>query len=145
MSLVCRERRSVKKRAGFDINGICPLDAAPRAHVPAFFGHAASDTFVRPHHTDRLFEAYSGDKEHMVFENCDHNSPRPMEYYNSAAGFLSRALRVPFEAAMLQSVMSEASMLLPGIEMGAPTTLPHPHLLTAPAACCACASLPESL
>ena len=114
----CR-RRSVKKRAGFDINEIAPLDAAPQAHVPAFFGHASGDTFVRPHHSERLFEAYSGDKERMVFEHCDHNSPRPIEYYNAAAGFLSRALRVPFEAAMLQSVLSEASMQLPGIEMGA--------------------------
>eukprot|EP00892_Ulva_mutabilis_P009090 jgi/Ulvmu1/6553/UM003_0187.1 len=111
-------RRSVKKRAGFDINTISPVDSAPRAHAPAFFGHASSDTFVQPHHSARLFEAYSGDKERMVFEQCDHNSPRPIEYYNSAAGFLSRALRVPFEASMLQSVMSETSMLLPGIEMG---------------------------
>lgn len=111
--------RSVKKRAGFDINSICPVDAAPRAHVPAFFGHAAGDTFVRPHHSERLYDAYSGDKERMVLENCDHNSPRPMEYYNAAAGFLSRALRVPFEASMLQTVMSEASLMLPGIEMGA--------------------------
>lgn len=121
-SCACR-RRSVKKRAGFDINEIAPLDAAPQAHVPVFFGHASGDTFVRPHHSERLFEAYSGDKERMVFEHCDHNSPRPIEYYNAAAGFLSRALRVPFEAAMLQSVMSEASMQLPGIEMGAPLPL----------------------
>lgn len=98
--------------------------------MPAFFGHAADDNFVQPLHSERLFEAYSGDKERMVFEQCDHNSPRPMEYYNAAAGFLSRALRVPFEASMLQSVMSETSMLLPGIEMGAPrqASVPACHL-----------------
>jgi hypothetical protein len=55
-------RRSVKKRAGFDINEIAPLDTVGRAFTPAFFGHSSGDTFVKPHHTERLHAEYAGDK-----------------------------------------------------------------------------------
>lgn len=85
----------------------------PRAYVPAFFGHAKEDTFVRPHHSERLHSAYAGDKEIMLFDNCDHNSPRPLDFYAASASFLARALHVYFDMQMLPSMMSETSMLMP--------------------------------
>ena len=115
--------RSVRKRAGFDINSITPVDMVPRSYVPAFFGHAKEDTFVRPHHSERLHGAYAGDKEIMLFDHCDHNSPRPLDFYAASASFLARALHVDFDMQMLPSMMSDTSMLMPN-ETGA-----HPTLL----------------
>ena len=95
----------------------------PRSYVPAFFGHAKEDTFVRPHHSERLHSAYAGDKEIMLFDHCDHNSPRPLDFYAASASFLARALHVDFDMQMLPSMMSDTSMLMPN-ETGA-----HPTLL----------------
>jgi hypothetical protein len=35
-------KRSVRRRAGFNIDDVSPLDAAPQAFIPALFGAAAS-------------------------------------------------------------------------------------------------------
>lgn len=122
--------RSVKKRAGFDINNIAPVEMVPRSYVPAFFGHAKQDTFVRPHHSERLHSAYAGDKEIMLFDNCDHNSPRPLDFYAASANFLARALQVEFDMQMLPSMMSDTSMLMPN-ETGAVFQLACTALLQA--------------
>lgn len=84
----------MKKKAGFDIHDIAPLDTAPHAFCPALFGHARDDTFVGCHHTEALHAAYGGDKELHVFADCDHNSPRPRTWYFAACSFLLRALRL---------------------------------------------------
>lgn len=44
-------RRAVKKRAGFDINTVSPIDVVGSSYIPALFGHAEGDTFVRMHHS----------------------------------------------------------------------------------------------
>lgn len=94
------------------------MEMVPRSYVPAFFGHAKEDTFVRPHHSELLHSAYAGDKEIMLFDNCDHNSPRPSDFYAASASFLARALHVDFNMQMLPSMMSDTSMLMPN-ETGA--------------------------
>jgi hypothetical protein len=35
------------------------LQFAPKTFIPALFGHASSDMFVQPHHTDRIHQAYA--------------------------------------------------------------------------------------
>lgn len=44
-------RRAVKKRAGFDISDVAPIDVVGSSYIPALFGHAIDDTFVRIHHS----------------------------------------------------------------------------------------------
>jgi fermentation-respiration switch protein FrsA (DUF1100 family) len=100
--------RAVKKRAGFDIEDINPIEYAPRAFIPALFGHARGDTFVKVHHTERLHEAYAGEKELIIFDDCDHNSPRPTLFYETVRSFLRCALQLsqntpPDMQAMLQA------------------------------------------
>jgi len=41
---------------------VSPIDHVPRSFIPALFGHAKSDTFVRIHHSELLHAAYAGDK-----------------------------------------------------------------------------------
>ena len=84
-------RRSVRRRAGFDIRDVVPLDLAPGTFVPALFAHAVGDTFVAPHHSRRLYEEYGGDKNHVLFEG-GHNSRRPAFFYHSVAIFFLNAL-----------------------------------------------------
>lgn len=44
-------RRSVRRKAGFDIAAVAPLDVVSSCAAPAVFGHAAGDTFVRIAHS----------------------------------------------------------------------------------------------
>ncbi len=44
--------------------------------MPAIFAHGADDTFVLPHHSDRIFAGYAGDKKRIRLP-CDHNDERP--------------------------------------------------------------------
>lgn len=110
----------MKKRAGFDINSINPIDYAPRAFIPAFFGHARADTFVKPHHTQRLHAEYSGDKELMLFEDdCDHNSPRPTAFYEAVRSFLSRALHLSNDTSPgQQAMLADVNRLMPDSNAG---------------------------
>ncbi|KAK9790555.1 hypothetical protein WJX73_002562 [Symbiochloris irregularis] len=85
-------RRSVKKRAQFSLDDVAPLDLAPKAFIPALFGHAEKDTFISANHTRRLHEAYAGDKELVIFDG-DHNTVRPQHFYSSVLMFLHAALR----------------------------------------------------
>lgn len=122
----------MKKRAGFDINDINPVEYAPRAFIPALFGHARGDTFVKAHHTERLHGAYAGEKELMLFDDCDHNSPRPAAFYETVRSFLARALHLPREQSPRARAMLEAANeMMPESDAGAPPP-PLPH-------CAACA------
>ncbi|GIL52108.1 hypothetical protein Vafri_8045 [Volvox africanus] len=84
-------KRSVIKRAGFDITKVSPVDAVSQSHIPALFGHAIGDTFIRISHAEALHEAYAGEKELLRFDG-DHNSRRPEFFYNSVSNFWHRAL-----------------------------------------------------
>ena len=46
-----------------------------KAFIPALFIAAKDDDFIPPHHTDKLYEAYSGEKQKILIEG-DHNSAR---------------------------------------------------------------------
>ncbi|GIL83651.1 hypothetical protein Vretimale_10449 [Volvox reticuliferus] len=84
-------KRSVIKRAGFDITKVSPVDAVSQSHIPALFGHAIGDTFIRISHAEALHEAYAGEKELLRFDG-DHNSRRPEFFYSSVSNFWHRAL-----------------------------------------------------
>lgn len=87
-------RRSVRRRAGFSIDDVAPLESAPSTFVPALFGHAAGDTFVAPHHSARLHAAYAAEGKNLCAFEGDHNSMRPDFWYASATIFLIQALQV---------------------------------------------------
>eukprot|EP00249_Psilotum_nudum_P010549 c22609_g1_i2 orf=465-1910(-) len=87
-------RRIIQKRAHFDIMDLNVVQVATKSFIPALFGHATEDSFIQPHHSDRIHAAYVGDKNIIKFEG-DHNSPRPRFYYDSVAIFFHNVLHPP--------------------------------------------------
>ncbi|GAU12031.1 hypothetical protein TSUD_196550 [Trifolium subterraneum] len=87
-------RRTIQKKAKFDIADLNTIKVAKSCFVPALFGHAIDDDFIQPHHSDRIFEAYMGDKNIIKFEG-DHNSPRPQFYFDSINIFFHNVLQPP--------------------------------------------------
>ncbi|XP_054805586.1 uncharacterized protein LOC129308491 isoform X2 [Prosopis cineraria] len=87
-------RRAIQKKAKFDIMDLNTIKVSKCCFVPALLGHADDDGFIRPHHSDRIFEAYMGDKNIIKFEG-DHNSPRPQFYFDSINIFFHNVLQPP--------------------------------------------------
>eukprot|EP00890_Picochlorum_soloecismus_P001336 jgi/Picsp_1/2202/NSC_05666-R1_esterase lipase domain-containing protein len=87
-------RRSVKRRAGFNIDHVSPVDIAPSSYVPTLFGHGKGDTFIPMHHSERLFLAHGAEMKNFVAFEGDHNSIRPQYWYEQGLSFLLEALRV---------------------------------------------------
>nr|KYP58170.1 Uncharacterized protein yqkD [Cajanus cajan] len=87
-------RRAIQKKAKFDITDLNTIKVAKSCFVPALLGHAIDDDFIQPHHSDRIFEAYMGDKNIIKFEG-DHNSPRPQFYFDSINIFFHNVLQPP--------------------------------------------------
>ncbi|PNT14411.1 hypothetical protein POPTR_010G029200v4 [Populus trichocarpa] len=87
-------RKSIQKKAKFDIMDLNTIKVAKSCFVPVLFGHAIDDDFIRPHHSQSIFEAYMGDKNIIKFEG-DHNSPRPQFYFDSINIFFHNVLQPP--------------------------------------------------
>ncbi|KAH9683064.1 Hydrolase 4 domain-containing protein [Citrus sinensis] len=99
-------RKAIQKKAKFDITDLNTIKSmmkyakavvvsvAKSCFVPVLFGHAVEDDFINPHHSDRIFEAYAGDKNIIKFEG-DHNSPRPQFYFDSINIFFHNVLQPP--------------------------------------------------
>lgn len=91
-------RRVVLKKAKFDITELNTIKVAKSCFVPVLLGHAVDDDFIQPHHSDRVFDAYMGDKNIIKFEG-DHNSPRPQFYFDSISIFFNNVLQPPEDEA----------------------------------------------
>ncbi|KAG7542989.1 Serine aminopeptidase S33 [Arabidopsis thaliana x Arabidopsis arenosa] len=87
-------RRAVQKKANFNITDLNTIKVAKSCFVPVLFGHAIDDDFIQPHHSERIYEAYIGDKNIIKFEG-DHNSPRPPFYFDSINIFFHNVLQPP--------------------------------------------------
>lgn len=100
-------RMRVQTLAGFDVEDVDPLRHAPGSFVPAMFMHGRLDTFVQPHHSQRLYDAYAGEKE-LVNLDGDHNSMRSDEAVKHAIAFFRRAFRLgEIDLSMLQRPQEE--------------------------------------
>jgi alpha/beta superfamily hydrolase len=86
-------RKSVKKRAKFDIKKLDIVKFAQEAFVPALFGHGDEDDFIASSHTIALQAAYAGDSNKVIFGG-DHNSPRPPFFLSSVTIFFRNHLFV---------------------------------------------------
>jgi len=86
-------RRTILKKANFDINKLDILKQAKKWTVPWKFFYGTKDDFVSPSHSKKLYKAYSGDKGLAEFEG-DHNSERPDFFYDSATIFFCNLFMV---------------------------------------------------
>ncbi|XP_020578180.1 uncharacterized protein LOC110023215 [Phalaenopsis equestris] len=87
-------RKIIKRKANFDIMDLDAIQPAKCCFVPALLGHATDDDFIQPHHSDRIYDAYAGDKNIIKFDG-DHNSPRPQFYFDSITIFFHNVLNPP--------------------------------------------------
>ncbi|KAK8942886.1 hypothetical protein KSP39_PZI008960 [Platanthera zijinensis] len=87
-------RKLIKKKANFDIMDLDAIQPAKCCFIPALLGHATDDDFIQPHHSDRIYDAYAGDKNIIKFDG-DHNSPRPQFYFDSITIFFHNILNPP--------------------------------------------------
>ena len=62
-----------------------------RYHGPLLQSHAERDTIVPIRFGRRLFEAANEPKRFLCIPDCDHNDPRPRDYYDTLAAFLDAA------------------------------------------------------
>jgi pimeloyl-ACP methyl ester carboxylesterase len=84
---------SVQKEAGFSINSVKPIKSAETITQPGMFAVAQEDELIPNHHSQALYEAYSG-KKIMVKMSGGHATPRPSSFYHSAALFLATLLHL---------------------------------------------------
>jgi len=110
-------RGEVKTRADFDIDNVAPIEKAPKARCPVFFGCGVDDDLVLPHHSQDLYNAWGGeDRAIRTFEG-GHNERRPAWFMHEAADWLVMKLDpkdLPYEAVplQLQSAMQETPAAL---------------------------------
>ncbi|CAM8996521.1 unnamed protein product [Rhodiola kirilowii] len=95
-SFIRKMRKCILRKAKFDILDLNTIKAAKSCYVPVLLGHAIGDNLVRPHHSDRIFDAYAGEKNIIKFEG-GHNTPRPLCYFNAASKFFQKVMQPPGE------------------------------------------------
>ncbi|KAH0785359.1 Clan SC, family S9, unassigned serine peptidase [Histomonas meleagridis] len=91
--LLIREARNV---IGDEVDINYPLRDIPCARVPLLMGHGKSDTFVPLAEGKAIFDKY-GCQEKQFYIFCGkHNSPRPRQWYETAARFIYRHAGIRF-------------------------------------------------
>mmetsp|Transcript_72772 Transcript_72772/g.131073 ORF Transcript_72772/g.131073 Transcript_72772/m.131073 type:complete len:493 (+) Transcript_72772:458-1936(+) len=86
-------RLMIQKQAGFDICEVSPQAHVGSCFVPALFLHGEEDTFVLPHHSEKLRSGWQGEASHLVMPDTDHNSRRGEKFIARASLFFVRAFR----------------------------------------------------
>ena len=84
-------KRSIKKRAKFNIKDLDQTKLALKCLMPAIFVTSKEDRFVKPWHTEKLYDLYSGEKK-LVYVKGDHNSVRPKEFFIDCVKFFKENL-----------------------------------------------------
>jgi cephalosporin-C deacetylase-like acetyl esterase len=79
-------RKSIKKKAQFDIKQLNTVACARRCTVPCILAHALSDDFIPPTHQQELALHYRGPFQSLLFPG-DHGSSRPPEFYAAVRTF----------------------------------------------------------
>ena len=70
-------RSSIKSRAKFDINDLEVLKTVPTSFCPALFAHGLDDSFILPHHSQKLHEVRLNPKL-LNPKPLTLNSPEPL-------------------------------------------------------------------
>lgn len=116
-------RMRIKSLCDFDIEALAPDNHVDKSFIPAFFIAARNDDFIPPHHTRKLFDAYTGDKEFELVEG-DHNAPRPLELNRKATSFFCRAFRIDeIPPVHLHNALFDQNGILP-MDLNAPQAIP---------------------
>lgn len=131
-------KKSILKRAGFDINNCSPMRHVAECFVPALFCHGETDDFIDPEHSKCLadkvsfcvfilcafdwFGKYAGDHNRILVKG-GHNTVRPQFLRDSASIFFSQCTRFICSLSFAL-LISRAGLGLPPIECPPDFSLP---------------------
>eukprot|EP00929_Paragymnodinium_shiwhaense_P051882 TRINITY_DN26041_c0_g1_i1.p1 TRINITY_DN26041_c0_g1~~TRINITY_DN26041_c0_g1_i1.p1 ORF type:complete len:547 (+),score=105.95 TRINITY_DN26041_c0_g1_i1:96-1736(+) len=87
--LVVRSR--IQALADFDIEEVAPEQFAAECRIPAFYIHAAYDTFLLEHHVRQVYEAHGCEKKYFAQVDGTHNSCRDEKTLKAAMTFFRLA------------------------------------------------------
>lgn len=83
--------KSVRKKAGFELMSLIPIQDVENVHTPALFAAALQDSYISPLHAEALVQAYGAQVKKIIKFEGDHNSPRPLYFLQEATRFLVQA------------------------------------------------------
>lgn len=82
-------------RTDYDLKDANPMEFLKSATVPILFIHGDADTYVRPYMQEKLYDAYTGEKEMLVVAGAGHVASRNVAYalyYETMGNFLNKYL-----------------------------------------------------
>lgn len=65
--------RAAEQQAGFTVDAVSPVAAAPRIRAPVLLIHGANDRETPPEHSCRIYQALRGDKRLLIVPRRGHN------------------------------------------------------------------------
>ena len=80
-------RKSIKKKAHFDIKALDILKKIKDVKCPVYFICSKEDTFIKCKHTLKMFQACRTVKQ-LKYVQGDHNAPRDDSFYPEMANYL---------------------------------------------------------
>eukprot|EP01102_Stenamoeba_stenopodia_P019189 TRINITY_DN716_c0_g1_i1.p1 TRINITY_DN716_c0_g1~~TRINITY_DN716_c0_g1_i1.p1 ORF type:complete len:841 (+),score=171.91 TRINITY_DN716_c0_g1_i1:121-2523(+) len=81
-------RKSIKKRAKFDINKLAPIAVVDQCKCPVLFIHAVADTLINPQHSQDLYDKYGGENKKIIKVEGTHSSLRVGWCFDEISEFL---------------------------------------------------------
>jgi pimeloyl-ACP methyl ester carboxylesterase len=87
-----RARRRSAKKVGCDITEVRPLDSCKDCDKPVFFIHGTRDKFVRPRHSQVLYDACPAEIKVLRMVEGTHTTDRPGAIVLEATQFVCRHL-----------------------------------------------------
>jgi hypothetical protein len=132
---------SVQQKAGFNIRDISPITSCQQSRQqqqgqrqsdingnqykdnnhkipPALFVAGNDDDFIRPHHSERLYQEYGGEPKQLLLVPGDHNDPRPPEMFDAVQEFFD--LHLGIDQAMKLSLPPDMDITRPPWHQRAP-------------------------
>lgn len=80
-------KRSIKKRADFNINDLDQTKIVNKCTMPVIFLTSKEDNFVKYHHIEKLYLLYAGTEKKIIYVKGDHNEERPFDIYREISNF----------------------------------------------------------
>jgi esterase/lipase len=84
---------TIKKKVNFDILELKPVKFAETCSVPCMFIIGKHDRLVFPKRVKEIFDAYKGNRKHLVYSDGDHASTREEEVFDQCYSFIEKSLK----------------------------------------------------
>ena len=81
---------------GIDLKKTCALKALENNHYPVLFIHGAGDTFIKPHHSKKMYEVARKNGAHcelILVEGAGHASSRLVAGFDVYTGYIENFLK----------------------------------------------------